>query len=518
VIIRGLVARVVRERTLRSGRPGARQPVLMTKAAVCVPRAWENQEWASLTRAQRLHVVLQDPSSGWCGRLVSYLILITTIGATLALMLQTVPDLEDSTVLVIIDVAAFFIFATEYILRFAVCDAFYQQTRWEFFTSPSNINDLISVTPAMLLDMAQGLQPIRVLRAVRILRVFRIFSLTKYSEGMSLMLDSLVGSTRSLSILGLLLGIGVMLFSSLLFHAERMSCPDVWSMSETRFAAYRADCKEMDNGWSSDGYLCCDERGYPDDFFSIAVTFWWCLVTMTTVGYGDLVPKSFLGRTVAIIAMIIGIVLISLPVAIVGSRFQQNYMDLELERSRKALGQHRHSRGSGHFPDALDDESKPSKESKASDTSLANLEASADSPHAAPAVKEAWSANSASSDSRGNAGGEASSSRPAQVLARSSSQDHSGGLLSGAGCDTMPQMMSRLDTLELSSRLPMEARAHLAVLQELLDHLDRVNRRLNELKNKDRDLDRRIHQRVMCITREFSAHILSTSSTSGAPS
>merc|ERR1711881_312433 len=77
-------------------------------------------------------------------------------------------------------------------------------------------------------------------------------------------------------------------------------------------------------GTSSYG-LCCDEFDSPRDFRSIIDTFWWSFVTMTTVGFGDVYPRTWLGKVVGIFSMLSGILIIALPVAIVGRKFQEVY-------------------------------------------------------------------------------------------------------------------------------------------------------------------------------------------------
>ena len=58
---------------------------------------------------------------------------------------------------------------------------------------------------------------------------------------------------------------------------------------------------------------------------------WWAFVTMTTVGYGDIVPVTSMGKIIGAITIVCGILLIALPVAIVGSKFQEVYMEAEVD-------------------------------------------------------------------------------------------------------------------------------------------------------------------------------------------
>merc|ERR1719321_2253620 len=78
------------------------------------------------------------------------------------------------------------------------------------------------------------------------------------------------------------------------------------------------------------------EREFNKEFFpSIPGSFWWALVTMTTVGYGDRYPKSYEGKLVASVTMIFGILLIALPMAIVGNKFQEVYLENMVRNAHK---------------------------------------------------------------------------------------------------------------------------------------------------------------------------------------
>merc|ERR1712232_461178 len=244
-------------------------------------------------------------------------------------------------------------------LRFVACDAFINtckapsvQTKLEFLRNPMNLLDLLAILPFYLeVVLALGVRPLRVLRSVRLLRCFRVFKFNRYYEGMQLMIGALNNSMRSLTILVLFLCIGVILFSSLLYFAERSYCPDVSHLKDTgEWPSYRVECADGARR-TSDGLLCCNEHGSAAGFESIAQTLWWSIVTTTTVGYGDRVPETPLGRAVACLAMLSGIVLISLPVAIVGTKFQRAYHDyveherlLEEEaREQKRASRQRHA-------------------------------------------------------------------------------------------------------------------------------------------------------------------------------
>ncbi|CAG8792116.1 15403_t:CDS:2, partial [Acaulospora morrowiae] len=73
--------------------------------------------------------------------------------------------------------------------------------------------------------------------------------------------------------------------------------------------------------WDQKTQMFVDSRGNPSSFDSIPSAFWFVMVTITTTGYGDMVPTTFVGKLIAFPAMMCGILLIALPSIIVGRNF-----------------------------------------------------------------------------------------------------------------------------------------------------------------------------------------------------
>lgn len=292
-----------------------------------------------LTWQQKVLLTLEEPSYSTLAQVFSYFILVVICASIASFVLEAEPSLADWTGWYYMEIGSTLVFTIEYLLRFWVCNAFGAPTRLQFLRTPMNILDVVAVLPFYVELLSQSVEgllgPLRVLRSVRLIRIFRIFRLSRYSMGMAVMIHSLGASVQPLAILVFFLIIGGTLFSSLLYYAEKMYCPDIANMSPAEFALHKEEC--IDHNFDSSGMRCCDEHGSAIGFASIMDATWWCAVTMTTVGYGDKVPATKLGQFIGGLTILSGIVLISLPVAIVGSRFQAAYEDAELEQQREVL-------------------------------------------------------------------------------------------------------------------------------------------------------------------------------------
>ena len=174
-------------------------------------------------------------------------------------------------------------FSFEYLMRLIS-----SPSKWQFVKSFLNTIDLLAILPYFitLSVKAENTTPLSVLRVVRLVRVFRIFKLSRHSLGLRILGHTLRASISELGMLIFFLCLGVILFSSAIFYAE---------------------------------------QGVNDQFESIPDAFWYSLVTMTTVGYGDKVPKTLIGKFVGSLCAIVGVLTIALPVPVIVSNFEFFY-------------------------------------------------------------------------------------------------------------------------------------------------------------------------------------------------
>ncbi|CAK8678619.1 unnamed protein product [Clavelina lepadiformis] len=140
------------------------------------------------------------------------------------------------------------------------------------------------------------------IRVVRLVRVFRIFKLSRHSTGLQILGQTLKASFRELGLLLFFVLIGVVIFSSAVYFAEIDSTPN----------------------------------GSKTHFQSIPDAFWWAIVTMTTVGYGDMHPITGVGKLVGSVCALTGILCLALPVPVIVSNFMYIYQRDAANKKRKS--------------------------------------------------------------------------------------------------------------------------------------------------------------------------------------
>ena len=163
----------------------------------------------------------------------------------------------------------------------------------EFIRSSVNIIDFVATLSfyidLILAHIAAHLENADVLEFFSIIRILRLFKLTRHSSGLKILLQTFRASAKELMLLVFFLVLGIIIFASLVYYAERIA------------------------------------PNPNNDFKSIPLGLWWALVTMTTVGYGDMVPKTYLGMFVGALCALGGVLTVALPVPVIVSNFEMYY-------------------------------------------------------------------------------------------------------------------------------------------------------------------------------------------------
>lgn len=220
---------------------------------------------------------------------IAFTTLILILTSVITFCLESVPFFEDKSstqyqALYVTDIICVAWFTLEFVVRLIFCPR-----KLQFIKKPMNWIDFCAIMP-FYLDLfitSSNIKTIVVLRVVRLIRVFRIFKLSRHSYGLQILGHTLRSSCSELFLLAFFLSIGVVIFSSVIYYAEK-------DIHDTKFT-------------------------------TIPASFWWAVVTMTTLGYGDMAPESWEGKIVGSFCAISGVLMIALPVPVIVSNFSLYY-------------------------------------------------------------------------------------------------------------------------------------------------------------------------------------------------
>ena len=184
-------------------------------------------------------------------------------------------------------------FTIEYIIRFIV-----SPQKWKFLKSFLNLIDLGAILPFYIMLAVNMTGPgagFGVVRVARIFRVLRVLKLSRHSMGLQVLGNTLKASMRELLMIFFTMSCSIIIFSSAMYYAEM---------------DYNENARDT---------------GEQTTFESIPDAFWYSLVTMTTVGYGDYFPLSIPGRLVGGLCAISGVLMVAMVVPVVVANFEFYY-------------------------------------------------------------------------------------------------------------------------------------------------------------------------------------------------
>lgn len=298
---------------------------------------------------------VDEPSSSTPAFLGSWFMIMLIILSTGTFVLETVDAVREAIpdALAIIEMICIAAFTLEVVLRLATAPSYRL-----FFTDPFTYIDVLAILPfyaELAIPTASGASSLGVIRVVRLVRVARIIKVSRYSQSIRIFSAAMAASVRPLTMLVFLMSIAMIMFSSAMYYAELTGdeCRtagwiDVGGVTAA-FGQYA--CLDGRAGWTRpygnstfvfrtpDGatlHVPCS-CGDPNPFVSIPATFWWCVVTMTTVGYGDNYPVTPVGKIIAVFTMISGIIILALPITVIGTNFSKVLRDIQQERMLQEL-------------------------------------------------------------------------------------------------------------------------------------------------------------------------------------
>ncbi len=237
-----------------------------------------------------------DCRKGIC-RVINSFLFFLIVANVFAVILETLPSLSTkyNNMFFSFEIFSVFVFSIEYVLRLWSCtiNPKYRHSvigRLRYALSPLAIIDLIAILPFYIPFLLPF--DLRFLRIARVLRVFRIFKIGRYSKSMDLFIRVIKNKEEQLIMSIVLMFILLVISSCLIYFLEHEIQPDV--------------------------------------FDSIPSALWWGVVTLSTVGYGDIYPITPLGKIVASITSILGVGIFALPAGILASGFIE-----EIQREKK---------------------------------------------------------------------------------------------------------------------------------------------------------------------------------------
>ena len=236
--------------------------------------------------------LLEKPDSSNVAGFLGKLNLCVIVVSTIVYCLETIKDVRKQREFFFFVMESIFVawFTIEYLLRLVSAPI-----RTSFIFSALGIIDLLAILPYYVTISIEskkesGGKSLAAFRFVRMIRICRMLKISRYNRGLRVLAKAIVSSKRQIKSLLLCLVIVTILISSIIYHVEELF---------------------------SNGMSC---------FNSIPDVFWFTIVTMTSVGYGDVVPITILGKVSAVFCFISGIILLlSLPVPIFISHFKTFY-------------------------------------------------------------------------------------------------------------------------------------------------------------------------------------------------
>lgn len=268
---------------------------------------------------EQMWKTFEDPSSSWFASFLSIFLMSLIVISVLFFILETLPELyknpDFEAISGTVEIICIIFFTLEYVLRLC-CSPNIKG----FLLDAMNFVDFIAILPfyveafeSMFSDGekdtdASGSAAIRV---VRLFRVFRIFKISRYLTWITVFTNSLSESFSPLMMVLFMIVLAMVFSSSIIYFTEVGQAT-----------------------WEGTRYVNND--GEVSKFESIPAAFWWCIITMTTIGYGDIVPKTTAGMVISMATSLLGVIVLALPISIISANFRSEYLKLLNQKATAA--------------------------------------------------------------------------------------------------------------------------------------------------------------------------------------
>lgn len=256
-----------------------------------------------------------NPGEGDDRSLDTFIIILIALNV-LAVVLETEPAAVEGyeTWFTIFELGSTIFFTVEYLARLWVCveDERYAHPvkgRLRYSVTVMAIIDLLAIAPFYLQFIKMDL---RIVRAIRLMRLVRILKMGRYAHAVRTLSNVIVQKKEELAMTTFVASMTLVLSASMIFFAE---------FDPTRCGLESALLAQYESAEA------CNAAENP--FRSIPESMWWTVVTLTSVGYGDMVPQTGFGKFMAAIVCLFGVLLVALPSGIIASGFLE---EMRLQR------------------------------------------------------------------------------------------------------------------------------------------------------------------------------------------
>lgn len=252
-------------------------------------------------RLKTYQLLESDTSKNFTAKLINLFLIILITSNVIAAIFESEADFRIlyHQEFALFELISLSIFCVEYLLRVWCCieNPKYQnlstfKARTHYIFTPMALIDLIAILP-FIIAMFFAID----LRTLRLLRVLRLLKLTHYFKGFNIFINVITKELKSITAAMMVMMFLIIIAASLMHSVEGSVQPDA--------------------------------------FGSIIQSFWWAVVTMTTVGYGDVVPITTAGKVISTFIMLVGVGLVALPAAMLAARFGE-----ELRERKEKLDAH----------------------------------------------------------------------------------------------------------------------------------------------------------------------------------
>ncbi|WP_179007728.1 ion transporter [Winogradskyella forsetii] len=225
----------------------------------------------------KLHEIIYEADTP-AGKLFDVVLLIAIVASIILVMLESIKsfDLRFHSFLNISEWIITILFTIEYFLRIITV-----KKPLKYITSFYGIIDLLSTIPKYLSLIFIGTHALVALRALRLLRIFRILKLVRFMGASNQLASAIKASRAKISVFLFAVIIAATIFGTIMYLVE----------------------------------------GEENGFDNIPKSVYWCIVTLTTVGFGDIAPQTALGQFIATLIMILGYGIIAVPTGIVSAEY-----------------------------------------------------------------------------------------------------------------------------------------------------------------------------------------------------